>query len=571
MKRFDIKKMMALLLSAILLVGCFAMNISAATTTSKAVTTSVHMVLGMGRTTAIVEGRLSVKMVEMANSSKDENAMFSAPLYDSGKAYVPLRFLFEQLGYTVEWDSATSATSIRTKDGTVPIWYNDVLLGATKFNAQKVTIQGNKFTITRKDEDDLVVYGEQMKTFFGKTYMAVSDIERFGFIIYEDAKYGAIHIMGNTSSQEYDAVFEKVFTEIDGTAKQAKSYSFYTNLTKSANFTNMLNEYVSYGTNNNNHLNNSLALVAGGKKIIGITEKSGDKLIKVVQSGARQLAYASSGTKKYIYFVSAEDRKMYRGEFNASSGDVTKIEKVALPDYLEIKGFSQIMIIHDKLFFIAYDYAPYGGYVYVAQVGHEKDTTVRLTRHRAWNIHVTNDFKLYYTNLDQNCELYAIDLKDASLLNNMWTYPELGVVGQCMFSYGIQFFDIDHTNDSVMYYTDIDTGAINEVVNGVITKEIVKPNGYALYNFLNLYTANDSRILYYIEYPSGRVGNYNSCKVMAYDLKNNKSSTIYNSNSMLIELSIMEDGLYCTNSDYSELYRINLSSDGISIKTYTAE
>lgn len=526
---------------------------------------SMHMVLGVGRTSAVVRTGTNVKIETLGKSEEGLEAMYYMPLIDNGTTYVPLRYIMETAGLIVDWDDDEESVILKTRSGAFSVWVDDNAKGVKKISAKRVDYKNNTFTvITQNSNETPQIKSIVSKTFFGRTYIPVRALERFEFVVHWNNEYQLVHIIKD-SSRDFSNAFQDIINETNSTRKNAKTAEFYDGIRQSSAFSSALESYIYSGTDYNNNINNGLALKTSDGVFISTLSASSKKDVTAVASGARQLTYTTAGNKKWIYYINKSDKKLYKTEVKSGT-ELGERTKVRLPANLSGASVTQLIIAYDRIFFIAYDKPQNGGYVYMAMVGNEEKTVVKLTQDRAWNTFLSNDFQLYYTNFDDNCSLYAIDLKQANNLTNLYQNGRTsGISGLQKQRSGIQSIAYDKQHQSKCYYTDIASGSVCEMTIDsaeAANHEIISKNGNSLYNFLNLYSEKDDLILYYIEYPNGRINNFDNCKIMSYDINTKKTKTVYTSDKMIMQLTIIDRNLYCTDEKYAHLYKISVNDKG---------
>ena len=531
-----------------------------------AANTSFHLILGVGRTSVLYQSGNSVKLESLEKTPGDMENNSRVPRAVGGSTYVSLRYLLEAASFAVDWDEASSTIIIKSRSGSsFPFWIEDTVKGSRNVNATKIEYKNDVFTVTVQGSS----VTEKIKIapsrqYFGRTYLPVREFERFGFIIHWDESVNVVHIVSDTTN-DFKTAFEDIFKETNATYKGAKASTYVNGLRKSDSFYQEYERYISNGTECNNYDNNSLALKTSDGLFLSIISNSASRNnYTAVASGSRQLTYAAVNGKKIIYYISKFDKQIYKAEYNRNLG---KEQKVLLPKSLDGKSFSQLIINGDRIFFIAFDNARDGGNVYMARVGDEEKTTVKLTKNKAWNIVLTPNYRLYYTDFANECKLYYIDLKNSDTLTKLANDPTSGIEGTQRHSAGIQSIAFSNRTGGTFYYTDIRSGCIVGATansNGALsTRDIIKPSTpNVLFNFLNLYEVNDDRILYYIEYSSGKINNFEVCKIMAHDLYTGETKTAYVSDKMIMQLTLVDKSIYFTDESYENLYRLDISDKG---------
>lgn len=558
MKKIITKSLLSFVLALVMLSSTISFPALAANS-------SLHLILGVGRTSAIVQSNTDVK-IEAIEKSNNANSQFAVPLVDNGSTYVPFRYIMESAGFTITFESATDNIVIKARNGNFPVWLEDSVKGARKVTATKIDYKNDVFTITvqgsKKTEKIKIA---PSKSYFGRTYIPIRELERLEFIIHWDGIYNMVHVISDTSNA-FKTAFEDIFKESDASFKGAKSSTYLNSMQKNDSFYESYENYMAYGTDYSNYTNNSLALKTPDGLFISTVKDSLKNEFTAISSGSRQLTYTAANGKKMIYYIGKRDRAIYKVEITSKdrSGNLTlgTPSKVVLPKTLQGKYFSQLIINYDRIFFVAYDTAKDGGNVYMARVGDEEKTAIKLTKDKVWNIALTSDYNLCYTNFDKSCYLYAIDLKAVSNLTKLHDDKATGLEGTVVLKAGIQSIAFSQKENGIFYYTDISTGAIMSYNNGT-SKQLVKPaTTNVLSNFLNLYEGSDDKLLYYIEYANGRANSFDSCKIMVYDLYTDEIKTAYISDKQIMQLTIVGKSIYFTNSDYSKLYKLDVSDNG---------
>lgn len=558
MKKISIKAIITINLAIALTFGIVPLSAYAANN-------DMHLILGVGRSFAVVQNSSGVKIESLEKTANPRN-IFCVPIVDSGSTYVPFRYIMETAGFTVEHESATNTTVLQWRSGgSFPLWIEDSVRGARKVNATRVDYKDDVFTvIVENSRDTEKIQIAQSKTYFGRTYIPIRELERFEFIVHWDGTNSAVHIISGTSNG-FKTDFEAIFKEKDATLKRASASTYFNKMTKTDDYYEAIEKLLSPGTEYGNYSNNSLALRTPDGLFMSTIKDSKNDEYAAVSTGSRQLTYTTANNKKCIYYISKTDKQIYKVEVTGKDRIGTPA-KVTMPKELAGKKFSQLIINHDRLFFIAYDNAKEGGYAYMAQVGDEEKSTVKLTKTKVWNIALTPDYRLYYTNFEKDCALYFIDLKGINNLTAMYNDKNIGLEGRLRQNVRIQSFALSQKTPDTYYYSDVSTGAIMEATitsGNVTTKQIIKSaNSNSLFNFLNLYEASDDKVLYYIEYANGRLNNFDSCRIMAYNLYTNKTEEVYQTSSMIMQLTIVGKSIYFTNNDYSKLYKVDVTDSG---------
>ena len=518
----------------------------------------MHLVMGVGRPAAIVQTAAGVSMEAI-----DHSNFFSAPVIDGGIAYVPLRYVMEKAGYIVEFESSTGTTVFKPGTGsTFPVWIG--MTGResrnTKLDATQVDFKDGVFTVSIQGSGDKrAIEASPTKNYFGRAYIPARELERFELLIHWDEFYNTVHIMRKTTT-DFDHIYDQIIGERDAEKSiERTGIYFRRSIRADGQFAEAFDRYVSIGADFGNYANGSLALnIPEGLFLSTVRDGRRNESSPVV-TGSRYLNFTTANNQKYIYFVQNSDGQLYKSEVTGSLR-IGEPSKVSLPQALSGKKISQLVINHDRLFFVAYDEAADGGHIYMARVGNEAETAVRVTRDRAWNIGVTPHNRLYYTNFERNYELYVINLTNVANLTAMYDNPQAGLAGTSRQSGNIQSFTISKRNPDTYYYSDSVTGAIMEgIVDGTVrNRQLVRPeNNRTLFNSLNLYDAGRFNILYYIEYPNGRRNDFSEARIMAYDIGSNETREIHASDEKIMGLTIVDGTMYFTNGDYSKLFRID--------------
>lgn len=527
---------------------------------------NLHMVLGIGRSSALIDNGTSVK-IDRIEKDEDPRSYLIVPLIDSGSTYVPFRYIMETAGFAIDYDRESGTIGITQRGGgNFPFWIETPLRGARKVAAGRIDYKSNIFTITTFNETETErIQIAPSKTFFGRTYIPIRELERFGFIIHWDGIYNTVHIVSD-SSNTFQTTFEDYYKETNIAFRGLKASSYINGMNKSEAYYDAYERFISYGTEYGNYSNNSLAVKTPDGLFVSTVGEGRKGEYAAVTAGSRQLTYSTASGRNAIYYISNYDKKLYRAVVVGKERTETPT-KVALPPVLANKKLSQLIINHDRMFFVAYDNVQSGGHIYMARVGDEADSAVKLTKDRAWNIALTADYMLYYTNFDRNCSLYTINLKDVNNLAQLYYDRSIGLDGVLRQKVGIQSFAISRTSSDTYYYSDTSTGAIMEATiastGGVATYPLKKPStSAALMNFLNIYEASDGRILYYIEYANGRLSSFTSCRIMSYNLISGEEKEVYMTNNMIMQLTIVGKSIFFTNGDYTKLYKFDITETG---------
>ncbi|MDR0490175.1 MAG: copper amine oxidase N-terminal domain-containing protein [Oscillospiraceae bacterium] len=565
MKKAHLKTIISCILAIILFASVLPLPAFAA---NKA----LHMVLGVGRSSAIVQSSSGVK-IDRIEKGDDPRSFLVVPLIDGGSTYVPFRYIMETAGFSIDYESASGTIVIRSMGGgAFPFWVEDPVRGAKKIAVTRIDYKDDVFTVTALEEGEPErIQLAPSKTFFGRTYIPVRELERFEFIIHWDGAYNMVHIVSETTVA-FQTAFEDYFKEKNATYRGAKASSYINGMDKIDAYYYMYERYISCGAEFGNSTNNSLALRTPDGLFISTVSDSKKNEYTSVAGGSRQLTYTTADNKRTVYYILNSDKQIYKADIIGKEriGDQTR---VAMPEELANKKFSQLIINYDRLFFIAYDNAQSGGNVYMAQIGDEKNSAVRLTENKVWNIALSADYRLYYTDFEKKCALYAINLKDAANLATLYNDGSVGLDGVLQANIKVQSFAMSQKSSDIYYYSDVATGAIMEATHsaggGLDTKVLIKPaSASTLFNFLNLYEASDGKVLYYIEYANGMQNNYDSCKIMAYNLVTGETKEVYLSNRMIMQLTVVGKSIYFTNADYSKLYKFDVTETGFVFTEY---
>lgn len=529
----------------------------------------VHLVMGLGRNTAIRQTLNSVK-TELINTDTAVYNMFRVPITkavtkDTVITYVPFRYVLESIGMELTTGNNGAITITNENNTKFPIWVKDSATTAKALYLTKIEYVDDIFICY--DEASVVtrIPVEKSFNYMDKTYIPVRELEKFGMIIMWDDTYKLIHIFRGTDN-DFNEKFQSIFVEEAVSVKNEKIATYMRGI-----YTNKLyeDEYANYiydGTNNNNSLNNSLVLKTSAatyfSNLSGNTQSVG--AAKVTSDKSRNLCQTAVGNRKYIYFVNPDNGRIYKSE--NTGGRVQKGVEVEMPEELAGKRFTQLAIVSNRLFFVAYDDPSQGGYAYMSQAGSEASATVRLTRSRVWNMYVSPDNKVYYVNLENNCFLESIDIKDADVLNRLAQNVFMGTYGKIEVRDGVQSMAFSKVNLNTLYYSSISSREVFKVQlmsQGDPKREKVldAPDLETLINFMNIYEENGAERLYFIMYDKGTIQPLSSCKICSCDVYAKNLVTLYESPKPMIELSLTDSALYTTDINYSGLYKMNLTLD----------
>lgn len=551
--------------SCVLLLG-LCINASAANTT-------LRLIMGLGRNSVIYQSGSTLEIQSLQKSADDKSKVYS-PLSMNNKTLVPIRYIFEKVGFAVDYDNDKGAVVLTTKTkGNFPVWVEDDVSGAKKVQCTKAELKDNLFTLYEKDKTIGKFKISGTENLLGTTYIPVRELEPFEFIVKWDANHSIVQIYSGGSDQDFAKAFEAIVKEKDSARKDLRIEDFFADISKDEKFNSCYEKYISNGSQYNNSLNNSLAIKFNNNTYIGNFSGSTDSENKdaknmITAENSRQLCYAVKNNRNYIYYVNTTDKKLYVTEINVNGKASSSSRKVELPKYAEGLKVSQVVSSGDRVFFVGYKNPQEGGNVYMANVGYEKDTLVKLTSDMAWNISITNDYQVCYVNFSDSCKLYAIDLKEFDVMSKCLSDRTAGVNGRVINDAAVQ--SIAYTGKADDYYfVDINDGALKHTYTDdgkAVTDVLVQTeSSKELFNFLNLYNDNGEAVLYYITYANGKNGDYNECKIVSYDVHTGDKKIIYNSNEMIMQLTILDDSIYFSTENYDKLSKLTITDAGYSV------
>lgn len=556
-----ISLMTALLVSGVLILS-LCINASAANVT-------LRLVMGLGRNSVIYQNGNTTEIQSLQKSTDDKSKVYS-PLSMNNKTLVPIRYIFEKVGFSVDYDGAAGAIVLTTKTkGNFPVWVSDDVNGAKKIQCTKAELKDNLFTLYEKDKIVGKIKISGTENLNGSTYIPVRELEPFEFIIKWDSAHSIVQIYSGGNNQDFAKAFEAIIKEDDSARKDLRIADFFADIPKDDKFDSCYEKYISNGSQYNNSTNNSLAVKFNNTTYIGNFSGKSNEEIKetIVEKNSRQLCYAVNNNRNYIYHVNTTDKKLYVTEINAN-GKVSAGRKVELPQDVAAMKVSQVVTSGDRVFFVAYNDPNEGGYIYMANIGYEKDTIIKLTSDKVWNIAITGDYEVCYVNFSDNCKLYAINLKEFEVMNNCLNNRTTGIRGRVINDAAIQSIAYTGKIDDY-YFVDINDGAVKHTYskNGELVTEVLvqTENSKELFNFLNLYTNNGEAILYYMTYTNGKAGNYNECKIASYDVHTGEKKIVYMSNEMIMQLTILDDSIYFATENYARLSKLTITDAGYSV------
>jgi len=548
MKKIVKKIIIAICVFALLLTGDIPVPVYASDA-------GIHMTMGVGRSAVMIQDSSGTRVEQI-----DAENFLVVPVIENGIKYVPLRYVMETVGFTVDHEASTNTIIFhRGANASFPVIV-DERNRRNRVNATRVAYRENTLTVTvQGSTTPIQIEVAPTRNVFNRAYMPVQILERLEFFVHLDSFHNTIHIMRENAS-DFRRISDEMLRDNNDAQRTARVASYFGRATRNDNaFNRAFGQFVSTGTQFGNHANNSLALRTPDGLFLSVTASGRHNEAGAVALGSRQLTHTTVNNANFIYFVSNATRNMYRVEV-LGRNRVGTPTRVALPDRLQESNISQIMINGEHLFFIAYESANEGGHVYMAQIGNEAQSAVRLTSTRAWNIALTPDNRLFYTNFERNYTLYEINLADMGKRRNLHQNPNAGLSGVQRQSANIQSLAISQRTPDVYFYVDSVTGAIMEatIAGGrVTTRELHSPETpQTLFNFLNLFDEGRHDFLFFIEYAEGNRRDFSQSRIMSLNLNNNEIRELYVSETMIMQLTVVDESLYFTNGDYSRLFRI---------------
>ena len=513
---------------------------------------SVDMAVVVGRGNVVVSNGLSAKLEPLSDGTEMED-MFCVPVVINESTYVPLRFVLEKMGITVSYDSDTKTTVLTKDNSRLPVYFADGKLS----KCISVVIDGQNVTFVHGDGHETTEAIDIYKH-IGMTYIPVRYLERFGALIKWDSQNSIAYI----SYEDTDS-FTKKYERIMGlTNAEERQYSIdehFSNIINVSSLKTVLDSYLTESSECFNSQNGGLVQPYNGKNYYPNLNIEKDGWFGKVGDNARQLCYATDGTNKYIYYVDREKQNLRR--LKLETDDIVKDKPVKLPAALEGKMITHLTSYDGNLFFVAYDNAGEGGHVYMSRVGNEEMCTVKITQDKAWNYYVSPTYKLYFMNFNEGYRLTSIDMRSIDNINVFVNNPWSGVLSDIVNFTPMQSFAFDCQNATDYYYVDIVNGdLIKSSRNHDTGIEVLSAgkNG-ALRTFLNVGSVGGKKSVLYVEYPNGKNGVFDKCKIVQYDLVGKTAKVLHESSFAINGLCVYGGKIYFTDMNYSALYEVSLS------------